>query len=182
MAFPTRLLGCQGGEGLSFPHLPRRLKQPRGSTWGQRGGPSSLCPGPRVWEPGLPSPEARTPSPRAPPFAASPPGAALRSCPGVSGLPGSLAPPRGVVRETGEGLALQPRPLRCPPTDWDPGLQAQAPGTLPKQHTSLPPESRNPLPTPRLRKHPELPGAGLEGGRGPARQAAEGKGAAAGAG
>ncbi|ELR58211.1 Putative protein PFD1115c [Bos mutus] len=43
---------------------------------------------------------------------------------------------------------------------WDPGLQAQAPGTLPKQHTSLPPEW--------LRKGKgAAAGAGEEGTRGP---------------
>lgn len=98
-----------------------------------------------------------------------------RAARGARGSPGRSLRPGGRRGRRGRGLALQPRPLRRPPTAWDPGLQAQAPGTLPKQHTSLPPESRNPLPTPRLRKHPELPGAGLEGGRGPAGRAAEGE-------
>lgn len=135
-------------------------------------------------------PSARGPgsgSQASPPLRPAPPRPAPRLSPhplreqrsgaarGARGSPGSSLRPGGWCGRRGRGLALQLRPLRRPPTAWDPGLQAQAPGTLPKQHTSLPPESRNPLPTPRLRKHPELPGAGLEGGRGPARQAAEGE-------
>lgn len=172
MAFPTRLLGCQGGKGLAFPHPPRRLEQPRGSTWGLRGGPSPLCPGPGSGSQASPPPR---PAPPRPAFRRIPSRISAPEPPGGSGLPGSLAPPRGEARRRGRGLALQPRPLRRPPTAWDPGLYAQVPGTLPKQRTASPriPESPS---HPAAAETPRTPRcrAGRVGVGRPAGRAAEG--------
>ena len=58
---PSTLPGCKGGKRLAFPHPPKRLQQPEDLPGGLRGGQTHLCLGPRVWEPGLPSPDAHTP-------------------------------------------------------------------------------------------------------------------------
>lgn len=125
------------------------------------------------------------PAPPRPAFRRIPSRISAPEPPGGSGLPGSLAPPRaGGAGGGGGGWRCSRGPCAVLPP---PGTRVSTPrrrGHSPSS-TQPPPESRNPLPTPRLRKHPELLGAGLGGwawagrpgcGRGKVQPRAQGKG------
>lgn len=147
-ALPSQISGCKGGKVLTSgirqnvcnnqKDLPRDCKADKGT----------YCADPRVWEPGLPSPDAHTPL-------------ALQLCahkPLGSGWvsptpllhPGAIC--RREVRKGGPYCSPGPsallQPVRTPVNS--PG----AGDSPPTSHTSLPLGARNPLPTLRLWRHP----------------------------